>query len=237
MRKLLVTVSVVLTLAVPALAVSDHVVAAHRDAGKFVALTFDDGPHPHYTEEILAILAENHAHATFFVIGENAERHPELIKAEFDAGHEIGNHTYSHPMMNKLAVTDAVEEIRKTQTAVEHITGCAPRVFRSPGGYYSDELVEAVEAIGCKPVLWSWRQDTKDWQSPPVDKVVHTVLDNLQDGDIILFHDFIGKNSPTPAALRIILPALAERGYRFVTVSELMQMKRTSGDEAVPAAE
>ena len=211
---------------IPAHAVNDHVVAANRSAGRYVALTFDDGPHPVYTKEILDILAENHAKATFFVIGQNAEAYPELVRAEADAGHEIGNHTFSHPTMNKISLSVALDEIRRTQTTVQDITGKAPLVFRSPGGIYSDELVAAVEAIPCKPVLWSWRQDTMDWKRPSVDSIVKTVLDNLQDGDIILFHDYNAGKSPTPQALRILLPQIAAKGYDFVTVSELMRMHR-----------
>ena len=215
-------------LSLSASAVNEHVIAANRNAGCHVALTFDDGPHPVYTEEILSILAENHAKATFFVIGQNAEEHPDLVKAEYDAGHEIGNHTYSHPNMKKLPTDKAVEEIRRTQQIVRDIVGITPKVFRSPGGVYSDELVAAVEALGCKPVLWSWRQDTTDWKCPPVRTVVDTVLGNLQDGDIILFHDYNSKSSPTPDALRQILPELRRRGYDFVTVSELMRLHRES---------
>ncbi len=205
---------------------SDSIIAANRGAGSYVALTFDDGPHPEYSGEILEILRENDAKGTFFVIGENAARYPELVKTEYDAGHEIGNHTYTHPNMKKLSVEKAVAEIEKTQQTVEDITGERPRLFRSPGGIYSDELVEAAEKVGCRAVLWSWRQDTKDWKCPPSECIVKTVLDNLQDGDIILFHDYNAKKSPTPAALRVILPELKNRGYSFVTVSELMKLKK-----------
>lgn len=202
-----------------------HIFAANRSAGKYVAITFDDGPHPVYTEKILAILAENHAKATFFVVGQNAERYPELITKEFEAGHEIGNHTYSHPNMKKIGVSEAIAEIERTQEIVHDITGVYPKVFRSPGGIFSDELVSAVEGISCKPVSWSWRQDTRDWSKPPVETVIRTVLDNLRDGDIILFHDFNTKGSPTPDALAVILPELVKRGYSFVTVSELGTLK------------
>ena len=82
-----------------------------------------------------------------------------------------------------------------------------------------------MEGISCKPVSWSWRQDTRDWSKPPVETVIRTVLDNLRDGDIILFHDFNTKGSPTPDALAVILPELVKRGYSFVTVSELSTLK------------
>ena len=208
-----------------------HVYASNRDAGKYVALTFDDGPHPVYTEKILEILRNNNAKATFFVIGENAESYPSLVLAEYEDGHEIGNHTYSHPDMKKLSTESVIEEIEKTQDIIYDITGKQPEIFRSPCGVYSDELVEAIENVGCKPILWSWRQDTKDWTLPSVKSIVKTVTENIQDGDIILFHDYNKKGSPTPDALELILPKLAEKGYSFITVSELLKIKRGSKNE------
>ncbi len=201
-----------------------HIYAANRNAGKYIALTFDDGPHPVYTAQILDILKAHHAKATFFVIGQNAEQYPELLRREAQEGHELGNHTYSHPNMKTLSVEKATEELEKNQKVIESITGIRPRLFRAPGGIFSDSLVSAVEAHACKPVLWSWRQDTRDWSRPPVEQVVRTVLDNLRDGDIVLFHDYNTNGSPTPEALRILLPELIRRGYSFVTVSELMEL-------------
>ena len=207
---------------------TSHIYAANRNAGKYVALTFDDGPHPKYTSLILDILKENDAKATFFVIGENAKQYPELILREKEEGHEIGNHTYTHPDMKGISVDKAVEEIMLTQDVISEITGTRPVLFRSPGGIFSDELVLMLESIECKPVLWSWRQDTKDWMLPSVTSVVNTVVKNIRDGDIILFHDFNMKGSPTPEALKIILPKLKEMGYSFVTVSELIDINNQS---------
>lgn len=201
-----------------------HIYAANRNAGKYIALTFDDGPHPKYTDMILDILKENDAKATFFVIGKNAQQYPELILRENEEGHEIGNHTYSHPDMKGISVDKAVEEIMLTQDVISDITGKRPTLFRSPGGIFSDELVLILESIECKPVLWSWRQDTRDWALPSVKSIVDTVINNIRDGDIILFHDYNMKGSPTPDALKIILPKLKEMGYNFVTVSELISI-------------
>ncbi len=201
----------------------NEVYVANRNAGKAVALTFDDGPHPTYTPEILDILEKHNARATFFVIGKNAEQYPEIVKRAHDAGHEIGNHTYSHPKMSGINEDEVTEEIQKTAETIESITGQKPILFRSPGGYLDDGLISTAHKFDCTPVLWSWRQDTRDWAKPSVNQVVKTVLDNLRDGDIILFHDYNTKGSPTPAALEIILPELQKRGYELVTVSELMR--------------
>ena len=196
--------------------------AANRNAGKVVALTFDDGPHPVYTPQILDILNKHGAKATFFVIGKNAQEYPEIVKRAFDEGHEIGNHTYSHPDMSAIDRKKAAEEIEKTALTIENITGKKSVLFRSPGGYLDDGIISTAHEFECTPVLWSWRQDTRDWAKPSVEYVVKTVLDNLRDGDIILFHDFNTKGSPTPAALEIIIPELKKRGYELVTVSSLM---------------
>ncbi len=200
-----------------------EVIVANRNAGKQIALTFDDGPCPLYTREILEILKENGAKATFFVIGKNAREHPDILLDVYKAGHEIGNHTYSHPEMRKLSPEKVGEEISKTQEIIKEITGTAPVLFRPPGGYLSNAIVDKISSNGCRTVLWSWRQDTRDWSKPSVERVVNSVLSNLVDGDIILFHDFNTKGSPTPDALRRLLPLLQEQGYEFVTVSELVK--------------
>ncbi|MBR5308137.1 MAG: polysaccharide deacetylase family protein [Clostridia bacterium] len=201
-----------------------NVIVANRNAGKQVALTFDDGPSGNYTPMILDILAENGVKGTFFVVGRNAERYPMILKRIHSEGHEIGNHTYSHPDMKKLTPEQLDEEISRTGKAVSDIVGVSPVLFRPPGGYLSNDIVDKITSNSCKTVLWSWRQDTMDWKCPDVEKVVETVLSNIRDGDIILFHDFNPGKSPTPEALKIIIPELLGRGYEFVTVSELVNM-------------
>ncbi len=200
------------------------IIVANRNASKQIALTFDDGPCKLYTQEILEILSEYNAKATFFVIGQNAEKFPELIKLEKENGHEIGNHTYSHPEMRKITVEQFEEEITKTQQILKEITGEYPVLFRPPGGYLSNSIVEKISSNNCRTVLWSWRQDTRDWEKPKADVIVNNVISNIKDGDIILFHDYNTKGSTTPEALRKLLPKLRDMGYEFVTVSELVSM-------------
>lgn len=201
---------------------NSNVIVANRNAGKQIAITFDDGPCEKYTPEILEILKNYNVKATFFVIGKNAEKHPELLKQVYNAGHEIGNHTYSHPNLRSLSAEQFSEEISSTQSIIAKITGYTPTLFRPPGGYLSNSIVDKITSNNCRTVLWSWRQDTMDWKSPSVEFVTSTVLSNIRDGDIILFHDCVLGKSPTPAALKIIIPELIERGYEFVTVSELV---------------
>ena len=194
------------------------------DAGKYLALTFDDGPHPTQTDEILAVLAKYDVKATFFEIGENIAANPEIAKRVCEAGHEIGNHTYSHPNLSKLSADALRKEITDTQTLLEEQCGVTPTLFRPPGGNGSDETVKLVTELGYRYVLWSWKVDTRDWAAVPVDSVVNTVLNNVKGGDVVLFHDYVVGKSPTAKALEILIPALREQGYEFVTVSELMSL-------------
>ncbi len=190
------------------------------NAKKRLALTFDDGPHKKYTAEILSVLDKYGVKATFFVIGQNAEQYPELIKAEYESGHEIGNHTYSHKRLGSVNCSAMLEEIKKTDDIICKITGECPILFRPPEGRTSSELEAAVFAESKKTVLWT--VDTRDWAHNPIDRIVKTVKTNVKNGSIILFHDYITPNSDTPEALGILIPYLMAQNYEFVTVSELL---------------
>ena len=201
---------------------ADGVIANNSAASKKIALTFDDGPHPVHTEKILDILKEYGVKATFFIIGSNAQRYPEIVKRTFDEGHELGNHTYNPVFVNRVSDEKLREEISSTDKVISDITGTRPIIFRPPGGAYNDSKVEVISDTGHKCILWSWWQDTRDWSCPSVDTVVNTVVSNLHDGDIVLFHDFNSGNTPTVEALKVIIPQLIEKNYEFVSVSELI---------------
>jgi peptidoglycan/xylan/chitin deacetylase (PgdA/CDA1 family) len=201
-----------------------HLFVSNRSAKKCIALTFDDGPHPVFTPKILDILGKYNAKATFFMIGQNAKRYEDIVKDVHRKGHEIGNHTYTHPDLRKISASQFLDEIEKTGNVIENITGQVPKLFRPPGGYLNNDIVNLLDQKTGIAVLWSWRQDTRDWECPTSDCIVASVIKNLKDGDIILFHDFNSKNSPTPEALEKILSELSGKGYRFVTVSEPMSM-------------
>lgn len=188
---------------------------------KEIALTFDDGPSLQNTEEILGILKEYGIRATFFVIGENAAADPERIRMIHEAGHEIGNHTYTHAYISKIKPEQLREEIRKTEAVLKEITGEKPNVFRPPGGYYDKASLAVLEEMGYKSILWSL--DTRDWSMPKSDTIVSKIEENAVGGDIILFHDLNDKRLPTPEALKRILPYLKENGYEFVTISEMIE--------------
>lgn len=185
-----------------------------------IALTFDDGPNAVYTEQILEILKENEIHATFFVIGENAKRYPDLITREITEGHEVGNHTYHHPHLKKLTSDALRNEILLGEETLYEIDDYRPRLFRPPEGMCNEEIISCAEELDYSVILWSI--DTLDWAHNSVEKIVDTIMSDIRDGDIILFHDHVTKVSPTPEALRMIIPRLKELGYSFVTVSELI---------------
>ena len=186
-----------------------------------IALTFDDGPHPRYTPVILDLLAEYDIPATFFVVGSNAETYPDLVRRIYTEGHEIGNHTYHHNHVSKLNPEELSKEIALCNAAVERITNHPPKLFRPPEGVCTGALKTICGATGMTIVLWS--VDTRDWAHTPVREICQNVKANTANGSIILMHDFIGKNSPTPEALRHLLPMLRELGFEFVTVTQLLE--------------
>ncbi|MBS4206553.1 polysaccharide deacetylase family protein [Bacillus sp. FJAT-50079] len=187
---------------------------------KVIALTFDDGPHSKFTPQILDLLAKYNAKATFFVIGEHAEEYPDLILREKKEGHEIANHTYTHPHSGTVAELE--KELIKTDQAIFKITGTYPIFYRPVGGNYNERIINTAVQNGLRVVMWSWHQDTEDWKRPGVNQIVSKVLSGAKAGDVVLFHDAGGDRSQTVRALEEILPALKEKGYEFVTVSELI---------------
>ena len=182
---------------------------------KKIAITFDDGPHPVYTLKLLDGLAQRNVKATFFIIGESAERYPEVIKRIYDEGHLIGNHTYSHVQLTCISSTRAIEEIRKTNDIVASITGETVRYIRPPFGLYNKTLAASSNLI---PILWT--VDPRDWSVLNTNSVVSHVVKKVKENDVILLHDIF--DTSVDAALQII-DILLEQGYTFVTVDELKE--------------
>ena len=186
---------------------------------KRIALTFDDGPSAGYTAEILDILREYDVKATFFVIGKNVEAHPDLLRRTVSEGHEIGNHTYSHPHLKTIDEAKLAKEVARSATILREVAGIRTSLFRPPEGIITPAVTAAAEKGGYRTVLWSI--DTMDWALNPAPKIVQTIKREASDGDIVLFHDWVAGDSPTPAALRQIIPWLKDAGFTFVKVSEL----------------
>ncbi len=199
---------------------SDGVYSRIETEEKVIALTFDDGPHPHLTPQILDVLDEYDAKATFFVVGRMAKTYPSVLKEVSRRGHEIGNHTYTHLTESNGSNEKLKKEIIDTELAILEIALQQTRLFRPPTGYCSKNAVKMTGELGYKTVVWDI--DTKDWAHTPPQKIFNEVKNRAKSGSIILFHDFIGTNSPTVEALRLILPWLREQGYTFVTVGQML---------------
>lgn len=179
-----------------------------------VALTFDDGPHPAYTEKLLDGLEERGVKATFFVVGENIPGREALIKRMWEEGHLIGNHTYDHEDISKMTAEKACEELTKTSELVKGITGEGTAYVRPPFGSWDDALDCTMTMLAVK-----WSVDPLDWTTGNVSQVVERVVSKTGDNDIILLHDCY--NSSVEAALQIV-DILQAKGYEFVTVEELL---------------
>jgi peptidoglycan/xylan/chitin deacetylase (PgdA/CDA1 family) len=183
---------------------------------KTVALTFDDGPHPQFTPQLLAILKQYDVNATFFVVGEMAEKAPDMIRAEQSAGHVVGNHTYHHVNLTKIPVDEVRTEWQACQDVVKSITGETMRFCRPPGGDYDDIVIKAAMATGLTTVLWT--DDPGDYASPGDSVIEGRVLDRIGAGGIILLHDGIQQ---TIDVLPQIIEHLQHNGYRFLTIAEM----------------
>lgn len=185
-----------------------------------VALTFDDGPHPHYTPKILAILKRYNIKATFFVVGEMAQKYPWLIKDEYAAGDLIGNHTYHHVNLTKIPFVEVAIEWQANQDVIKSITGKDMKYCRPPGGDYDRHVINAAMDVGLTTVLWT--DDPGDYASPGDKTIEVRTLDRVHNGGIILLHDGIQQ---TIDVLPQIIETLQRKGYKFVTVDQMDAQK------------
>lgn len=181
-----------------------------------IALTFDDGP-GEYTEELINCLVENNAKATFFMLGQNVEAYPEIAKKLSDAGMELGNHSYSHPDLVTIGAEAAAQQVSNTDAALKAATGFEATVMRPPGGSFNDSVKAAIN----HPLI-IWSIDTRDWATKSEDQTYQVVMDNAQDGSVVLMHDI--HEWSVKAAIRMI-PDLIAKGFKLVTVSELAEAK------------
>jgi peptidoglycan/xylan/chitin deacetylase (PgdA/CDA1 family) len=192
---------------------------AHGNPGeRMVALTFDDGPSGR-TPAILRVLANHHAHATFFVVGRATRGMEPVLRHLAASGNELADHTYSHANLLALHVPGRTKQLRWTKTLVERATGVEPRFFRPPYGATGPAVNRLGRTLGLMPVLWS--VDSRDWQLPGTKAIVRRVLRNVEPGSIVLLHDGGGDRQETLRALPAILRALERRHLKAVTLSEL----------------
>ncbi|MFC5712619.1 polysaccharide deacetylase family protein [Thalassorhabdus alkalitolerans] len=192
-----------------------------------VALTFDDGPDPRFTPEILDILQEFDVPATFFVLGARAERYPETILRMENEGHVIGNHTFWHPNLVVEGIGRLDWELPQAEQVIEETVGYRPLLFRAPYGNLNEDIVERLADFG--NVAVGWTVDSQDWRQLSGDEIAANVLTNTQPGDVILMHD--GGNwdqdlTGTVESLRTIIPELQAQGIEFVTIPEMFNIPR-----------
>ncbi|MCT4353477.1 polysaccharide deacetylase family protein [Streptomyces sp. Je 1-79] len=181
--------------------------------GRSMVLTFDDGPDPRYTPEILAILRRHGCRAMFFVCGEMAVENQDLVREMAADGHVVGNHSWSHPLIPKLRPSRIRDELGSTSDLVEKVLGSAPRWYRAPFGAWNRLSFEIGAELGMEPLAWT--VDTLDWKEPGTDSIVRRVLDGAAPGVVVLSHDAGGNRSQSVAALRRYLPELIDAGYRI----------------------
>lgn len=193
---------------------------------KLVTLTFDDGPSPTFTGKILDLLAGYNAKETFFVIGKQAESYPQLIRREYFEGHEIGNHTYDHREVNSLTADELRNELERAHQVIYDIIQRDMKLFRPTSGFYNEKIVKVAASLNYTVIIWTWGQDSRDWAGASGERIAAWLIKTVKPGNIIHFHDLGGDRSNTVRDLEIMLPALKEQGYRFVTVSALLQIAR-----------
>ena len=190
--------------------------------GPYIAMTFDDGPSPETTPRLLDILKQRNIKATFFMIGQNAERNPAIVKRILAEGHEIGNHSWTHPQLSKLSDDRVTEEINKTQNAIKDASGYTPVLMRPPYGAITARQKDWIEKdFGLSVIIWS--VDPFDWKRPGASVIEQRILAGARPGAIVLSHDI---HKQTVDAMPATLDALAAKGFKFVTVSQLIAMNK-----------
>jgi peptidoglycan/xylan/chitin deacetylase (PgdA/CDA1 family) len=192
-----------------------------RVNGPYIAMTFDDGPSAKLTPKLLDLLAERHIHVTFFLIGENAKAHPEIVKREKAEGHEVGNHSWDHPDLAKKSEEIVRSQLDRTNDAIAEALGQPPTLFRPPYGSLTKEQRKWIaKDYGFKIILWS--VDPLDWKRPGPEIVHQRIVQGARNGAIILSHDI---HPGTVEAMPATLDDLLGKGFKFVTVSELIAMQ------------
>ncbi len=217
---LVLALAIVLVCSVSAFASADRKIPIYcvDTPKKVVALSFDAAWGNEDTEQLIEILGKNDIKATFFVVGSWVDKYPESVKQLADAGHEIQNHSNTHPHMPKLSTEQMVEELNACNEKIEKITGQKPTLLRPPYGDYSNAVIDAAQSIGMYTIQWD--VDSLDWkEGHTADRITQDVLKKVKNGSIILFHNAA---KYTPEALPTIIEALKTQGYEFALISDLI---------------
>ena len=202
-------------------------------AQPYIAITFDDGPHPKNTPRLLDMLRERNIKATFYVIGRNVDLYPNVLRRTVSEGHEIGNHTFTHPVLSKLSDSAVRQELTKCRDAVARAAGVKPRTMRPPYGALLQRQREWIHAELDYPTIM-WSVDPLDWKRPGPSVVTSRILKATTPGAIVLAHDL---HSSTVDAMPATLDGLLNKGFKFVTVSQLLAMGAQSAPGQVAAGQ
>src|SRR5947199_4881795 len=190
--------------------------------GPYIAMTFDDGPHATNTPELLEMAAKRHIKLTFFVLGECVEQNPDVLRREVAEGHEIGNHSWSHPKLAKLSDEGVRTQLQRTEDIIGKTAGIKPKLMRPPYGELTKrQRILVNHEFGYKVILWD--VDPLDWKRPGSNVVAQRIITGVRPGSIILSHDI---HPPTIAAMPQVFDALLAKGFKFVTVSELLAIDK-----------
>jgi peptidoglycan-N-acetylglucosamine deacetylase len=206
---------------------------------RIVALTYDDGPNPPYTQQILAVLQREHVHATFFVVGRAVAAYPSIVSQEYRDGNAIGNHTWNHGHLVLYDAASLRATLVRTDQAIYRATGARTHIMRPPFGGRDWLVLDEVRKLGYTPVMWSVPLPS-DWEYPPATVIASRVLRYVNDGSIIDLHDgnrgvlcsrerlpqHVCDRSSDVVATELIVETLKRRGYRFVTIPELLELGR-----------
>jgi len=202
-----------------------------RNDLQIAALTFDDGPHPQYTPRILDELKKRNVKATFFTLGRSVDLYPQITARIAQEGHEIGNHTYTHGNLSKMSTASIQKEMDRGRDAIVRATGIQPRIMRAPYGAIKSSQRQMIFDKYKYPEIF-WSVDSRDWESKNTKSVTNIIMRDTKPGGIILVHD-IQKSAVD--ALPVFLDGLIAKGYKFVTVSELIRVSTMANPQAAVA--
>lgn len=201
-------------------------------SGNHIAMTYDDGPHPSNTPRLLDMLAARNIKATFYVIGNSVNQNPGVLRRTVSEGHEIGNHTQTHPLLTKLGDSQVRQEMQRCIDAIGNAAGVRPRTMRPPyGGLLQRQRELVLNEFGYPTILWS--VDPLDWKKPGPSVVANRIISGTSAGGIVLAHDL---HSQTVDAMPQALDGLLRKGFKFVTVSQLIAMQVASAPASTPAS-
>lgn len=186
---------------------------------RYIALTFDDGPHGTYTPEILQILRRNQIKGTFFVLGNRAETYPDLIMQINSEGHAVGNHTWDHKSLTKSSSDEAVDSLKRTNELITGLTGKPCLIVRPPFGNTSARVKQLIHEQGWHEIMWD--SDSRDWENKSPDRILYKVMKSVAPGSIVLFHDI---HPGAAGMLQTFITACKASGYRFITIPELIEI-------------